>query len=230
MLSKMIFGCGTGRCGTYTLYRILEAQQNVAAGHEGFSLPWDVDVAQLWYFLIGIQARCESPIFANSSFVWMRYAGKIMSEIPNPKFICLKRPREQVVNSFLKHIPNLNHWTDPTSSHWNISRDTRAIQSIMWPKYDESKANAIGRYWDSYYSQAGYFQHRFPDNFRIFDMKKVLNTTDGQREMLEFAGIEKSAFFLHRKLNALGKPKGHLNPEDDHVYPRQGVFDGPEAA
>ena len=223
MLSKMIFGCGTGRCGTWTLYRILESQKGVSAGHEGFPLPWQIDLSQLWHMIIGIQARVRTPKLANSSFVWMRYAGAIMAEIPDPRFICLQRCRTKVVQSYLKHLPNLNYWTDPGSKHWDPQKDTSGVQSAMWPEYDLPKGIAIARYWDDYYAQAEYLQSRFPQNFRIFDMDEALNTEPGQREMLTFAGFKRKdqQIFLNRKLNALGNPKGQLNVEAEYVHSGQ---------
>ena len=205
------------------MHRIFEAQRDVSASHEGVALPWEVDACQLWYAIVGIQTRCEAKIFANSSLVWMRYAGKMMAELKDPKFICLKRPKEEVVDSFLRHIPTLNHWTDQRSRHWSLTKDSATFQSIAWPKYDAPKAEALARYWEAYYSQAAYLQSRFPDNFRIFDMRKTLNTESGQRAMLKFAGFDTRNIFLDRKLNALGKPKGHLNPEEDYVFPGQSV-------
>lgn len=228
MLSRMIFALGTGRCGTYTAFRILEAQKDVAASHEGFPLPWKRDLPMLWYLFVNAQARCEAKILANSSFVWLNYTGAIMGHIPDPKFICLKRPREQVVNSFCKHTPNLNHWTDPESLHWDPNQDTHAVTAAKWPKYDLPKAEAIGAYWDEYYAKAEYLQSRYPGNFRIYNMLDVLNTEAGQRDMLSFAGFAEKdqRLYLNRKLNALGKPKGHLNPEDDYVYPKPIILEG----
>ena len=230
MLSRMIFGCGTGRCGTFTLYRLFEAQPGVCATHEGFALPWERDLPQLWWMFINAQARCEKPIWANSSFVWMRYTGAIISHIPDPKFICLKRDRGQVVHSFLHHTPLVNHWTNPDSVHWNPTKDLQVLQSVGWPKYDLPKAEAIGKYWDDYYTAAEYLQERFPDNFKIYDMHYALNSAIGQRDMLSFAGFDprKQRIFLNRKLNALGKPKGHLNLEDNHVHTGPSVHGGSE--
>lgn len=225
MLSKMIFALGTGRCGTWTMYRTIEGQKDVAGQHEGFPLPWKRDLAQLWYLLINTQARCESKIFVSSSFVWLNYVGAIMGHIPDPKFICLKRPREQVVNSFLKHAPGLNHWTLEGCQYWDPNKDFSSMSSVMWPKYELPKAAAIGAYWDEYYEKADYYERRYPDNFRIYPMDFVLNTKGGQRDMLTFAGFpeDKQNIYLGRKLNALGKPKGHLNPEDDYVFPQQNI-------
>lgn len=219
MLSKMIFGCGTGRCGTWTLSQILAAQADVAASHEGFLLPWQVDAAQLWHKLLRAQAHCKAPVWANASFVWMRYAGKVLSMIEDPKFICLRRDRQQVIDSFLQHTPTLNHWTNPASAHWRPG-DTHTIQSIAWPKYDAPKADAIGRYYDAYYGQAQYLQRRYPDNFAIFSMHAALNTEAGQRAMLSFAGIKNPQIHLHQKLNALGKPKGQIVEVTTDVHPR----------
>lgn len=213
MISRFVFGMGTGRCGTWTLHLIFEAQEGLVSNHEGVPLPWKVDAGMLWYHLILLAVAFDAKIIANTSFAWINYVGLIMGNLIDPKCICLKRDKEEVVESFCKHIPNLNHWTDPDSTHWNPNKDTESFQSISWPKYDLPKKEAIARYWEDYYAHAEYLRKRYPRNFMIIDMDEALNTYEGQKRMLSFAGIpeENQRIFLHQKLNEAGKPKGRLN-------------------
>lgn len=214
MIPPMIFGMGSGRCGTWTLHKTLEAQTGVACNHEGIPLPWEVDPGKLWYFLLLYAIQAHGDYIAHVSFVWINYVGLLMGNLVNPKCICLKRDRDEVIESFCKHTPFLNHWTDPESLHWDPNKDTNAIQSVGWPKYDLPKKDAIGAFWDQYYAHAQYLENRYPANFQVFDMRTALNTEAGQREMLTFAGIDekKQKIFLNQKLNSLGNPKGEINP------------------
>lgn len=214
MVPKMIFGLGTGRCGTWTLHKVFAAQLDVAGKHEGVPLPWEKDEDLFYRRLFGLWVNIDSPVIASVSYVWINYIGTIMGNIKDPRCICLKRPREQVVESFMAHSPNNNHWTDPDSLSWDPNKDTHTVLSYQWPKYDLPKRKAIRKYWDEYYTHAQYLETRYPDNFKIFSVQEALNSPYGQREMLKFAGIDanKQVLVLNQRLNALHKPKG--NPQE----------------
>lgn len=218
MIPKMIFGLGTGRCGTYTLHKIFAAQPDVAAKHEGVPLPWDTDKALFYRRLVGLWVNIDAPIIASVSYVWINYIGAIMGNLKDPRCVCLKRPRQEVVDSFLQHSPFNNHWTDPKSLKWDPNKDVHTKLSYQWPKYDLPKPEAIERYWENYYGLAEYLQAQYPENLAIFTTHEALNTLDGQRRMLTFAGIEqgKQNIILNQKLNSLHKPKGNLQ-ESTHV-------------
>lgn len=210
MISKLIFGLGTGRCGTWTLSKVFAAQKDVGALHENVPLPWKRDEGLFAKRVLDLAINIDDPIVASVSYVWINYVGLIMGTIKDPRCICLKRPMDQVVESFLAHSPNNNHWTDPTSPHWRPTKDTHTTISYQWPKYDLPKAEALEAYWKEYYAKAEYLADRYPDNFMIIDMEMALNDMASQREMLAFAGIDydKQVFILDQKLNALHKPKG----------------------
>lgn len=203
---------GSGRCGTWTIYRILEAQKGVVCTHEGFFLPWEIDLIKFYEGILRMLVNWEGDILANSSFVWINYVGRIMSMFKDPRCVCLKRDRAEVVESFQAYMPLMNHWTDPSSKHWDPNKWDIRNDTIMWPKFDAPKAEAIGLYWDQYYAAANYWASRHPDNFLILDMNDALNTDTGQRKLLSFIGIsqENQRIFLNNKLNRRDKPKGAL--------------------
>lgn len=213
MIPKFIFGLGTGRCGTWTLSRILAAQPDVYSKHEGTPLPWERDEKALWYQLLNLAINIDAPTIATTSYVWINYVGLIMGHLINPRFICLRRPRREVVESFLEHSPANNHWTDPKSLHWDPNKDFDGKTSNQWPKFNMSKRDALGAYWDAYYNAADYLEANYPQNFKIFDLDDALNNLWGQRRMLTFAGIEegRQVIALGQKLNALHKPKGEIS-------------------
>lgn len=210
MISRMIFGLGTGRCGTWTLSKVFAAQPDVGSLHENVPLPWQRDKGLFAKRILDLVINIEDPIVASVSYVWINYIGLIMGTIKDPRCICLKRDQDEVVESFMAHSPNNNHWTDPESPHWSITKDTHTNLSYQWPKYDLPKREAIAAYWKEYYAKADYLANNYPDNFAIFQMQEVLNDWPTQARMLEFAGIpaHKQVFILNQKLNALHKPKG----------------------
>jgi len=224
MVPKMIFGLGTGRCGTWTLSRIFAMQPDVASKHEGVPLPWEVNNDIFYNRMLRLWVNVDSPIIASVSYVWINYIGIIMGNLKDPKCVCLKRSKSEVVKSFLRHSPFNNHWTDPESLHWDPNRDVNTNLSYQWPKYDLPKKEAIEMYWNRYYAHADYLQSQYPDNFAIFNLNEALNSGFGQRRMLSFAGIkvEDQVIMLNQKLNALHRPKGEIQEAID-VHPRQNV-------
>ena len=224
MVPRMIIGCGTGRCGTWTLSKIFGIQKDVAAKHEGVSFPWERDDNVFYNRMLRLWINIDSPIIASVSWVWINYIGTIMGNLKNPRCVCLKRNRGEVIKSFLAHSPFINHWTDPKSLHWDPNKDVCTALAHQWPKHDLPKKEAIGAYWDEYYAHAEYLQLRYPDNFAIFSLHEALNTEFGQRRMLSFAGIkvEDQVIALNQKLNSLHKPKGEIKEATD-VYPRQSI-------
>jgi hypothetical protein len=107
----------------------------------------------------------------------------------------------------------MNHLTDPSSKHWDPNKWDIRNDTIMWPKCDAPKAEAIGLYLGQYDAAADYWESRHPDNFMIIDMGQALNTEDGQRAVLSFIGVKPAdqRIFLNNKLNSRDKPKGALH-------------------
>lgn len=149
-------------------------------------------------------------MFFNVAFNWLPYVSEIMSHIVSPRCICLKRDRQEVIESFEGYMPTINHWTARDSKHWNPKYEQTGT-STAWPKYDLPRPEAIGAYWDYYYSTADYWENKFPDCFRIFPVD-TLNSEKGVKAILKFAGVPSRNRVIHTevKLNTRAKPKGGI--------------------
>lgn len=215
---KYIFGLGTGRCGTWSLHRLLAAQPSMQAWHESGSLTWEPDPALLWRLLERHRGMAPAGIrfVSNVSFFFLPYVSEIMSHFTAPRMICMERDREEVVESFMAHMPHINHWTAHDSIHWN-PRDKPLNSSIMFPSYDLPKREAIGAYWDDYHAAAEYWAAKFPECFRVYNVD-ALNHHQSVKEILDFIGIPEAEqkVFVGVKLNTLHHPKGEI--EGDYVY------------
>ena len=212
-MPRLIFGTGTGRCGTWSLFRLLQAQKGVAAMHEGFYLPFDPNILRFWLLLYRAMTGCRNTrCIATVSFVWINYMSEIMSHILNPKVICLKRPREETVESWMIHQPELNLLTDLKSKHWDDKYEYLEKQGDQWPKFDLPKKEAHGAYWDYVYDAADYWEKKFPDNFRIFETND-LNSHEGVKSMLDFAEIPEKNQVVHVgvKLNTKENHRGLID-------------------
>jgi hypothetical protein len=209
-MPRVVLGMGTGRCGTYTLYNILAKQGGTACTHEGFGHPWEPDYLIFYETLFNLLVNFKGDVIANVGWYWINYVGRIMNTLEDPRCICLKRPKEEVVYSFQTYLPGINKWTDPDSLHWQPRKYAVTPDRHMWPRYDAPLEKALGMYWDEYYAKSEFWQSRLPNNFITMDMHEALNTEDGQRRMLSFLGYpeDEHKIFLNQKLNTPAKPKG----------------------
>lgn len=216
-LPKLIFGMGSGRCGTWTLHRILAEQKDTAGWHEGYSCPWDPDYVIFYEAILNMLTRLSAPTIFNVGWYWINYTGRIMNTFSDPKVICLKRDRDEVVESFKNYLPDINKWTAPWSQHWSPIKYHITPDRAQWPEIDAPRTRALGKYWEMYYAAAEYWQNRLPNNFLTIDMHEALNTEEGQRRMLSFLGYaeEDQRIFLNQKMNTPDQPKGRII-EDVH--------------
>ncbi len=213
ILPRVVLGMGTGRCGTYTLHKILAEQNNTASFHEGFGFPWEPDYLIFYEAILNLLINFNTKIVSNIGWYWINYVGRIMNTLEDPRCICLQRPRDEVVDSFERYLPDENKWTDPDSVSWKPRKYIISADRHMWPKYDAPRTQALALYWNEYNDRAYFWQTRLPANFMIMDMHEALNTEDGQHRMLSFLGYPEAEhkIFLNQKLNTPAKPKGTLN-------------------
>ncbi len=214
-LPQIVLGMGTGRCGSWTLSSILSKQKATVCTHEGLELPWEPDYLIFYETILNFLVNFKAEVIANVGWYWINYVGRIMNSLEDPKCICLKRPKNEVVYSFRKYMPNFNHWTDPTSIHWEPKKYSIQPDQRMWPQYDAPIIKALDMYWDEYHGKAEFWQNRFPSNFLVIDMYEALNTEDGQHRMLSFLGYPEAdhKIYLDQKLNTPAKHAGAIQDE-----------------
>lgn len=206
-MKKFVFGLGSGRCGTGSLARVLQ-KNGFNTSHEAFFMPWSIDKHDSFKALAYMYHREEDRV-ADVGYYWVNYVDQAFKYTYKPKMVCLKRGRQEVIDSWMNYKHGVNYWTSPASKHWNsgsplkpgyVNNGDLFSQRIrQFPKYDLPKAEAIGEYWDEYYRIAEYQQAKYPEILRIYDMDYVLNTEDGQREMFKFIDVEEPVVSLNLK-------------------------------
>lgn len=213
MRPRLVMGLGSGRCGTYSLYRLLEAQKGFISIHEGFYLPWyDIDLLTMWRHLERLRVvGANVHSVATTSFVWINYIPEIMAHMHKPRCICLRRSREETVDSFETRFPTFNLFTARDCKHWKGQEYEDTVRLFQWPKYSLPRKEATGAYWDEYYEKAEYWAGRYPDCFRIFNIED-LNTETGVTAILNFAGVwdEEMVSHVGVRLNTRFKTKGRI--------------------
>lgn len=186
---QYIIGCGSGRSGTGSLTELLSKQKNIWATHEGQFMPWKKDLIAFYQSLIKLEQESPKPIVANIGFYWKNYLSEIFRDLINPKVICLQREREGVIKSFSALYRGKNHWSDPKGKNFDGRNPGLQPLTLMFPTYDLSKEEAIGKYWDEYYYDIDFWLDKFPQNMMLIKMQDAFHTKKAQRKILDFIGI-----------------------------------------
>lgn len=192
MGKKLIIGLGTGRCGTTSLGRFLNAQSGIRIFHEGETddgeqhpLPWEVDHEKLLHWLATLERYAAgNEYYGDIGMYFLPYAEYLIGRFPDIKLVCLKRDRKEVVASYMKWTKNRNHWLNHDGSVWA----KHPPWDVAFPKFDEpDKSKAIGLYWDGYYREVERLIGLYPENIACFAMT-AMNHINGRRAILDFIG------------------------------------------
>jgi len=198
MKKKLIYGLGSGRCGTASLAYLMSLQESTHSSHELFPiLPWkgDIEALTLKWTAMDHQAHLFDSVF-DAGIYYLPYVQSLISgwkdhqyaqDRYDLRFICLKREKGEVVKSFLRKFKNqknnpLQDHSDPelVKNEWDLS----------FPKYnDVTLEEAIGFFYDDYYEIAHQYEKHNTEIFRIFNTES-LNSEEGVKKILSFAGYE----------------------------------------
>jgi len=187
----LVLGAGTGRSGSTSLTQLLAAQPGSYFSHEHAPrLNWQSADTRFEFHLRRFRALQRGfASFGDVSHWWLPRFEAMRDAFPGLRMIVLKRDRLETIASFLKvkggeGQGGINHWIDHDGRFWR-----RNIWDECYPKYEaRSSREAVGAYWDDYYRQADDLARRFPAALRIFPTAH-LSSTEGQREILTFAGF-----------------------------------------
>jgi predicted O-methyltransferase YrrM len=185
---------GAGQCGSLLLSQILNKQPQARVTHEQLPwLPWERQPDAP-----GIRERLQrlATSSTNERFIgdvasfYLPYAAEAIQCDPTIRIVCLKRPQDEIVASFCRHLDQssrfpINHWAKTPAPGW--SHDPMSTR--IFPQYDISdREQGLRRYWQEYYDEAERLQQQYPDNVRVWDTE-ILTTDAGVRELLTFVGI-----------------------------------------
>lgn len=193
---KLIFGIGTGRCGTVSLCELLNNQEESNFTHEERPLlPWNGSKRNLDDKIKEILSRRERFV-GDIAFYYLPYVEYILEKYPQTKIICLKRDRGEVVKSYLKKTKGRNHWVNHREIIWSHCEWDKC-----YPTYNKFlKKNAIKKYWEQYYNKIEGLTSKYPGSIMVTDMYHALNTEAGILEMLNFIGIEENNSIIKKDI------------------------------
>ena len=181
-----MIGLGTGRCGTTSLSRLIDSAEDCRAGHEidriRTHMSWEFSREGVEKALKFLDSIAE-PVVCDVAFYYLPYVEYISEARPETTFVCLRRDREETVESYMLKTVGRDHW--------RVGGGSPNPWDRLYPKFDApSKREAIGAYWDMYYREAERLE-RGGVRIRTFDMSS-LNDEEGVAKILEFCGLDSS--------------------------------------
>lgn len=170
------FGCGTGRCGTHSLAKLLSWEHEPHGG----AITWGTGAESL---VDGLIEKGRSSVHS----ALLGYAPYILKRSPESRVVCLQRDKAETVDSFHRLTNGFNSWDPTLAGAWNLFGPSL-------PKFfGITKGAAISKYYDLYYDIAERYQEWWPDSFKIMPTEH-LNTSPGQAELRSFLGLEEAPF------------------------------------
>lgn len=181
-----MIGLGTGRCGTTSLSRLLDSSAECHATHEmdriRSRLNWAFKREEIEKSL-GILASRSAPVVCDVAFYYLPYVEYIADTRPDATFVCLRRDREETVESYMLKTEGRDHW--------RVGGGRPDTWDRLYPKFDApTKREAIGMYWDMYYGETERLA-RVGIRIKTFDVS-ALNDVAGASRILEFCSLPPS--------------------------------------
>lgn len=182
-MSTLVVGLGTGRCGTQSLAALLDAQPDAEVTHERFGhrVRWG---APYRTYPQALALQCDAAAAAlvgDVASYWLPQV-EAMHRKAGARFVCLQRPREEVVQSFMRKVGD-------GVDHWRYLPEQSTVWSWCFPCFDaESRADAIALYWDAYYDEV---QRLKKGGVPIYMMQTSdLSDRDARAECLSWLGVD----------------------------------------
>ena len=181
-----VIGCGTGRSGTMSLAQVIGRCRGIVCTHEVRPLlPWEYDAKR---YRRRLDDYLQSPDgSADVYFGYLPHLRRFFLDIADLKVLCVERARDEVVDSYMRWTGNANHWMEHDGTTWAYNWWDRC-----YPKFPAtSKDEAIGMYWDHYYSEIRKIQAEHPSDVLIVPTES-LNTDEGRHQIFDFLEIEEA--------------------------------------
>lgn len=184
--TRLILGCGTGRCGTKSLQHLLNLQGRYCFNHETLGLPWEADIPAFKEYL-SLVTKSPSQFEGEVAFYLLPYVRHAILRYSNVRVICLRRERQACIDSWVRWCA-----TRDLGNPWNLKerKDRADWWGWSFPDYPgKSIEQAAAAYYDDYYMASQILAAAYPWRFKLVEMERVLNFEEDQRELLQWLGF-----------------------------------------
>lgn len=190
---KIVFGLGTGRCGTMSLSELLSHQKNSIISHELGGLPWlswKKDKNKFTFFMNKVlDRRCS--FVGDVSFYSLPYWKEILNLGLETKFVIIKRDKKETIDSYMKKTINQNPFMSHDGTVWRHYEWDHCYPKML----SENKERAISMYYDYYYEMC----KEIPNELAYWIDTKDLNNKEASLDLLNWCGFEKPEFMIMKK-------------------------------
>ncbi len=100
--------------------------------------------------------ECDKALAGDVASFYLPYVETLLQQNDQIRFVCLKRPCEEVVRSFCQWVDRIHsaptdHWSREPKDEFHYDQ----VWSAIFPKFDAvSREDAIHQYWNHYYTVA----------------------------------------------------------------------------
>ena len=172
----------------------------------------------------------DVSVVAAVSSAGLAYVHEYIALDPSVRIVVLMRPREEVVESFLKKSQGRNHWQRHERRRRRSPDNEQLINNAEYVQPDKTwdgafpnmsaeecwqfngginkdgtvrpdKASAIRAYWELYNKITLELVHQYPSNVRVFDMYGALNDASVQDDLLRFCGFDESVLLTSSEVH-----------------------------
>lgn len=186
--SGLILGLGTGRCGTKSIAKLFNLQENCAGYHERLMVPYDCNRAWGVHFverMLGGDGTGTWPYRFEAASWYLHYAAFVMERAPDAKIVVMERDPDEVVRSFARLT------SEPPRNHWQPHDGANTDKYFnCFPTYDSGlkKEAAIRKYVDAYAAGVGYLAETYGDRLKRFPVRD-LNDNEACEQLLRWSGV-----------------------------------------
>jgi len=214
-MPQVILGLGTGRSGTNSLANILSACRNVVVQHEAYRTDWyrtsdDGDERFPRISSLDKQDRyfqdqlAAGKTVGNVAFYLIPRWRRLRTVFPGCRIVCLHRPKEETVESWLKWTCGLSQCYPPDlpaiAAHpWVVHQ---AKWSTLFPKFEQARSSREA--WELHWELCEREMAAIKDAFHL--NLADLNNDAAVGQLFDYCRIppEDRVFSRERKFNVIG--------------------------
>jgi len=204
--AKFVLGVGSGRCGSHSLARLFQEQSGTFVQHEMKPvLTWEPSprfspTTRFRRIRQACQTQGGVKLFGDVGIFYLNYIPVFINSYPTMRIVALKRDKKSTVVSYMRKMKSDPQWP---FNHFS-SKDSGHIWWKAYPNYDLPVTQALPRFYDEYYDRLAEYMRAYPNNVRLWPTA-ALNTKEGVKDILTFAGVTKPRVKVGLRVDVTGK-------------------------
>jgi len=224
-MKRMVFGLGCGRCGTKSLAYILNQQDGADVSHEADERMWYSKTRDPIASRNRIQkiSQREGSLIGDIAFYNLWWWEEIIELCGDVKFVCIKRNKEDTVNSLVQKCGRRCRRNGLWRDYWS-KEEFIEVNGVTYKRFGTTWSrcfpNMSGKtitdraanYYDLYYELV----EKIKGDVEVFDVED-LNSREGQDKIFDFLELPAKGrkYYLNMRIkdNARELDDADRNPD-----------------